>query len=169
MLWLSALKLPCENKSEFANFFEMPAGGSWKKGNVTHLSLLTNSVGLVRCCAVRATLQTIVYKMHEYSTLLYSGVFGVTCLSFARSQKIIYSKVNLLVSPKVRLLCRIQTGTKCYGKCLECWEQCLEQSADGEKTTCRSSSHIFATVEHQTWQLSLWYGDICYLNASAIC
>ena len=140
-----------------------------KKGNVIHLSLLPNSVGLVRCCAVRATLQAIVYKMDNSSALLYSGVFGVTGPIFAGSRQIVSPKVNPLVSPKARLLCRIQTVTKCYSWYLGCWEQCLEQSTDGEQTTHRSSSHIFATAEHQTWWLSLGYGDICYLNAFAVC
>lgn len=93
---------------------KLPARGSRRKGSVIHLNLLANSVGLVRCCAVRATLQTIIYKMDNRSTLLYCGVFGVTGLSFAGSQQIVYSKADPLVSSKARLLCRIQTVTKCY-------------------------------------------------------
>jgi len=65
---------------------------------VIHLSLVTNSVGLVRCCAVRAILLTIVYQMDNSSALLYSEVFGVTGLSFAGSWQVVYSKVNPLVS-----------------------------------------------------------------------
>lgn len=79
-----------------------------------HLSLLANSVELVRCCAGRAALQTMVYKMDNSSAFLYSGVFKVTGLSFAGRWQIIYSKVNPLVSPKAKLLCRIQTVTECY-------------------------------------------------------
>lgn len=91
-----------------------PAGGSRGKGNVIHLSLLANSVGLVRCCAGRAALQTMVYKKDNSSAFLYSGVFKVTGLSFAGRWQIIYSKVNPLVSPKAKLLCRIQAVTECY-------------------------------------------------------